>query len=33
MISERLARIFDSLRNVAPWPPVASKVLELSQRE
>ncbi len=33
MVTERLTAILEGIRNLPPWPPVAARVLELSQRE
>jgi putative nucleotidyltransferase with HDIG domain len=33
MVTERLKPILDGIRNLPPWPPVATRVLALSQQE
>ncbi len=33
MVAERLKLVLDEIRNVKPWPPVATKILRLSQQE
>lgn len=33
MVAERLKLVLDEIRTLEPWPPVATKVLRLSQRD